>query len=146
MLKALDPTATWEYELPGQEDVAPEERVVLVSRFLTVRKANEARASRALALDRKRTKSDAAYLDAVMVVFRLAGTRVTRGGKDIGDADALLDIATVGDLWEWGGAMISRQMLSEVERKNSASRQPGSQAPSAVSAGPGHACGTAQPS
>lgn len=146
MLKALDPTATWEYELPGQEDVAPEERVVLVSRFLTVRQANEARDSRARALDGERTKSDAAYLDAVMTIFRLAGTRVTRGGKDLGDAEALLDIATVGDLWEWGGGMVARQMLSEAERKNSASRQPGSQAPSAVSAGPGHACGTAQPS
>jgi hypothetical protein len=146
MLKALDPNATWEYELPGQEDLAPEERVVLVSRFLTVRQANEARASRTLALDGERTTTDAAYIEAVMAVFRIAGTRVTRGGKDLGDADTLQDIATLGDLWEWGGAMIGRQTLSETERKNSASRQPGSQAPSAVSAGPGHACGTAQPS
>jgi len=146
MLKALDPTATWEYELPGQEDLPPEERVVLVSRFLTVRQAGQARESRAIALDQERTRTDAAYVDAVLAVFRIASTRVRRGGQDLGDADALLDLATLNDLWEWGGALLARQTLSEVERKNSASRQPGSQAPSVVNAGPEHACGTAQPS
>lgn len=145
MLLALDPSQTWDFEIPGQEDQPPEERVVLVCRYLNVRQMFRLRQARQAAL--KTVGTDEPYISMLLEALAM----VVVGFKNHPDTnsdgiDRILDLATASQLWEWSGELVLRQTLAEQQRKNSESRQPGSQAPSAVNAGQGSACVETPPS
>lgn len=131
MLLAMDPTATWEFVLPGQDGMA--DPVRLVCRYLSVRGALRFREARAKLLDGVRSDTEIPG----RIEEALAGVVVEVRGLPPGmeGVPGLLEVATLPQLLDWMGEIALKQTVSERERKNSESRQPGSPEPSAASAG-----------
>ena len=133
MLIAMDPSATWEHELPDQEDLPPERRVVLVCRYLTLAKWLRFRKTRAeSAATRDGDAHVAMLLEAVSMVVK--EVRLGDGGEPQGPS-SLLDILTFAQLLDLTNTLLTAQTAREKALKNSGPLQPGSPEPSAAGAG-----------
>lgn len=130
MLRCLDPKATYEYELPGQQDLAPELRVRTVCRFLSLAASIRCRNLRASALDKG--IDDAERVARLMDAFRAVVVRVVNASGD--GVEALTEIGSWQDLFDWFHGMQSAQAVTEDELGKSQSRQPGGAAASAAHA------------
>lgn len=132
MLLAVDPTATFELEVPGQEDQDKASRLVLVCRYMTLGATLRfTECFRAYASADSERDSVAQLLEAL----RLAVCDV-RGlpASSAPGVDGLLDMLTLEQMVTVCHEIPARQRLSEIDRKNSGPRQPGSQVSSAVDA------------
>lgn len=134
MLLALDPNATWDFVLPGQEGVA--DPVTLTCRYISVRGMMEFRNKRAAVLQAQTDEEWTARLLGALGALVVEVRGLPSGAKDVA---GLLDVATQQQLWDWCGDVARGQSASEIARKNSESRQLGFQATSAVSAEAGTA-------
>lgn len=140
MFIASDPTATFRHEIPGQEDLEPARRVVLHCRYLTLRAS-----MRFMELFRlyRTADDDKAAIGHLLEALGATVVRIEGMPEDAAPGvEGLVDVLTLEELVTLCLALPSRQRLSELDRKNSAPRQPGSQAPSAVDAPTGPAAAT----
>lgn len=134
MLIAIDPKATFEIEVPGQEDVPAAERVVLVCRYQTMSSLLRARAALQKAVE---SKNDADYAEGLLAALRCGVTEVRNLPASCATGvDGLADVLTPSGLHDLAFMVAREQALSEQQRKNSESQSSGSPERSATTAGP----------
>lgn len=137
MLRCLDPSATYEYTLPDQDDVPADRRVRLVCRFLSMAAVIRLRAQRMSALNidqegKARPIPDPERLDRLLAAYRMVVVRVLNGPRE--DADVIAELGSWSQLWDWLHGLMSEQSVTEHELGKSQSRQHGGAARSAADA------------
>lgn len=125
-LRAIDPSASWTYDLPCAGGV-----VRLVCRYITVRQLLQYREKRAAALD---GGNDVVIVEALMDALRMVVRTCIPPGGEAARPDDLLDMLTLSELWELSHELAVRQSLAEEDLGKSESARPTAAAPSAANA------------
>lgn len=118
MPQVPDSTLRWRWEPPGQDDIPPAARVRAVCRALTMRQWLAFRNRRAEAV--AEGLSDLQVVETLLDAVRLIVERWenTPPGAGAGP-DAIMDLATPGQLWEWTDHLGREAQLVGVARGKS---------------------------
>lgn len=113
MLRAIDPTATFEWTPPGQDELPESGRVRLRCRYLTMRQQLELRELRADAL---KAANDVEYGERILSMFRIQVVSILgMGDAPVEDVSRLADVATFRQLWDWSAYIVHEQSVTEAE-------------------------------